>query len=115
MQYKDVKVTHGKVHSYLGMTLDFSKTQKVAITMEGYVKDILKQYDICKAASTPALDHLFEIRESEPLSKAKADEFHSRVAKLMYLAKRTRPDLLTLCAFLSTRVQAPTEDDWAKL
>jgi hypothetical protein len=33
----------------------------------------------------------------------------------MYVAKRVRPDLLTTCAFLSTRVQSSTEDDWAKL
>ena len=37
------------------------------------------------------------------------------MAKLLYLNKRTRPDILTLVAFLTTRVQSPTEDDRAKL
>ena len=41
--------------------------------------------------------------------------WHSYVAKLLYLSKRTRHDILTLVAFLTTRVQAPTEDDQAKL
>jgi hypothetical protein len=37
------------------------------------------------------------------------------VAKLMYLAKRVAPDMCTAVNFLATRVQNPTEQDWAKL
>jgi hypothetical protein len=36
------------------------------------------------------------------------------VAKLLYLGKRSRPDILTT-AFLSTRVLKATEEDWKKL
>ena len=114
-KYKEVKVTRGLIHSYIGMTFDFSSPLKVSVTMEGYIQDVIKLYDVRRSAATPALDHLFEVRESISLARAKADEFHSRVAKLMYLAKRVRPDLLVACAFLSTRVQSPTEDDWTKL
>ena len=55
------------------------------------------------------------MRESPPLSIRVAKYFHTFVAKLLYLSKRTRPDILTLVAFLTTRVQSPTEDDRAKL
>ena len=41
--------------------------------------------------------------------------FHSRTAKLLYLAKRVRPDILTAIAFLTTRTRAPTQDDYCKL
>jgi hypothetical protein len=37
------------------------------------------------------------------------------VAKLLYLAKRARPDILVSVSFLSTRVQDPTTVDWKKL
>jgi hypothetical protein len=37
------------------------------------------------------------------------------VARLLYLAKRTRPDILLTVSFLTTRVQAPTEQDMVKL
>jgi hypothetical protein len=37
------------------------------------------------------------------------------VAKLLYIAKRTRPDLLLSVSFLSTRVNSPDIDDWSKL
>jgi hypothetical protein len=41
--------------------------------------------------------------------------FHTQVAKLLYLAKRTRPDILLAVSFLTTRVQAPDQDDLNKL
>jgi len=34
---------------------------------------------------------------------------------LLYLSKKTRPDILIAVSFLSTRVKAPTYDDWKKL
>ena len=41
--------------------------------------------------------------------------FHTTVAKLLYLAKRVRPDLLTSVGFLSRRVRNPTKQDLLKL
>ena len=41
--------------------------------------------------------------------------FHRHVAKMLYLAKRARPDCLTAVAFLATRVTNCTVDDLAKL
>jgi hypothetical protein len=37
------------------------------------------------------------------------------VAKLLYLAKKTKPDCLTTVAFLATRVSKCTDQDWEKL
>ena len=41
--------------------------------------------------------------------------FHNAVAKCLYLSKRSRPDIQTAVAFLTTRVKEPDEDDWKKL
>ena len=61
-------------------------------------------------------NHLFEINpECEKLSLAQADKFHHFVAKLLYLAKRTRPDIWLAVAFLCTQVMAPDMDDYKKL
>jgi hypothetical protein len=49
------------------------------------------------------------------LSPSEKEDFHSTVAKILYLAKRVRPDILLPTSFLSTRVQCPNEDDRAKL
>lgn len=42
-------------------------------------------------------------------------KFHTLTAKLLYIAKRTRPDILLAVNFLTTRVQAPTVEDQTKL
>lgn len=36
-------------------------------------------------------------------------------AKVLFIAKRGRPDILLAASFLTTRVKAPTGDDWKKL
>ena len=114
--YNDITIHRGAVHSYLGQTFDFSEPKKVKISMSGYVDDLLSEYNVEGCAATPATDKLFVIdATSNNLNGAGAEAFHSRVAKLLYLAKRVRPDILTTIAFLSTRVQAPTEQDNEKL
>jgi hypothetical protein len=46
---------------------------------------------------------------------SESDRFHSVVAKLMYLAKHGRPDILTVCSFLASRVNEPGVCDRLKL
>jgi hypothetical protein len=115
-EFHEIKSTRGDLHSYLGQTFDFSEEGKVRITMEGYINDILESYDVREYAVTPAQADLFDIDSaSERLSGASSDEFHSRVARLLYLAKRVRPDILTAVIFLTTRVKASTQQDMKKL
>jgi hypothetical protein len=49
------------------------------------------------------------------LDKDKSTVFHNLVAKTLFATKRARPDTCTAIAFLTTRVRAPTTDDWRKL
>lgn len=114
--FDKITVHEGLVHSYLGMTWDFSKPGKAAVSMEGYVQDVLKLYQVTGKAASPATEKLFEVNPSSPpLSVKQREELHSRVAKLLYLAKRTAPELLPAISFLSSRVHSPTDEDWAKL
>jgi hypothetical protein len=83
--------------------------------MEKYLEDLLKGIETPKAAS-PATAELFSVDPNSPkLSPSRAEEFHSGVAKVLYLAKRIRPVLLPTVSFLSSRVQNPNEQDWCKL
>jgi hypothetical protein len=98
------------------MLLDFSVPGQVAISMEGYVVDCLRMARSLGRATTPATLHLFEVDEDSPkLSSEDKTFFHSLVAKIYYLAKRVRPDLLTALSFLVTRTSAPTLQDYGKL
>jgi Reverse transcriptase (RNA-dependent DNA polymerase)/Zinc knuckle len=111
-------VNRGKVHDYLGMTLDFSVKGKVKVGMIQYVKNMLAELhdDMDGESPNAAAAHLFDVNEACPkLEKDRAEYFHHHVAKLLFLCKRARPDIQPAVAFLSTRVQAPDEDDYKKL
>ena len=116
-KYEKIKVTRGEryPYPYLEMIANFQQPGVVVIGNPGFMSDLLKEYGVATFSTTPAGENLFDVRESPPLSIPDAKRFHSFVAKLLYLRKRTRLDILTLVAFLTTRVQSPTEDDRAKL
>jgi hypothetical protein len=111
-------ITRGKVHDYLGMTLDFTEVGKVKIKMIDYVKKMLADLpkEMNGESPTPAGDDLFTVDDSkEKVSESRAQFFHTYVAKTLFLCKRARPDLQTAVAFLCTRVQACNDDDYKKL
>ena len=99
------------------MTMDFGQQDgSVCISMSGYTNEILQLYSVTSTATSPATPKLFVIDTDSPcLPEPKRQLFHSAVAKLLYLAKRTRPELLPLISFLASRVTAATEDDMSKL
>jgi hypothetical protein len=49
------------------------------------------------------------------LSNEAAADFHTIVAKALYITKRARPDISLAIAFLTTQVRSPDIEDWEKL
>jgi hypothetical protein len=114
-------VSRGKIHKYLGMTLDYRVPGQVKITMLDYDDEILAAFDKAepkggdtKTSSAP--DSLFKVDEDcEKLAQAKAVELHNLVAKTLYATKRSRLDTCTAITFLTTRVREPDKDNYTKL
>lgn len=109
---------------YTGMTMDFeSEPGHVLVSQEKFIEDLLESVDSDKVYSSPATANLFVTQENQASHSAEdsrvppdvVTKFHSEVAKLLYLAKRTRPDILTTVSFLATRVQNPDSHDISKL
>ena len=115
--YKKLAIKEGKKMDYLGMELDFGTKGVVQLSMAGLIEEVFLEYPVDeKKVSSPAAHHLFEVNElSEKLPGKEKESFHSAVAKLLYIAKRARPDILLAVSFLTTRVQAPDRDDQKKL
>jgi hypothetical protein len=94
----------GLIHDYLGITINFDEPHKVKFTMIDYLEDILSEMpsDMEGIAITPAQDDLFTVDESSPLLNVKdADFYHRTTARLLFAAKRARPNLqvaLRTCA-----------------
>jgi hypothetical protein len=108
--------TDGDVLPFVGMLFDFTQPGVVRVDMPKYIEDAISGLESATPAETPAALDLFAVDESaELLATPAKDDFHSRVAKLLYLAKRTRPDILLPTNFLCTRVLRPTVQDWKKL
>ena len=116
---KKLNVTRGPRHDYLGMNIDFSARGSVAFDMIPYINKVLEAFPekINGVASSPASDHLFQIRpplEAKLLPEVQARAYHHTTAQLLFLS-RVRRDIQTTVAFLTTRVKTPDEDDWGKL
>ena len=124
---KELAKTKGDIHEYLGLTINFSgkynpeepnRTGQVVFTMFDYIEDIIASapLDMRGIAPDPAKSKLFTVNENTPkLNTAGADEFHSMTARLLFAAKRARPDIQVAVAYLCTRVREPTVDDYIKL
>ena len=115
-EYKQLTVNRGRRHEYLGMVFQFSESGTVEVTMKQYTQAILEECGISTSSNEPAANNLFILDSTSPLLVPKDSEtFHRNVAQLLYMATRTRPDILLPIIFLSTRVRNPTEEDRRKL
>jgi hypothetical protein len=118
-QVSELTIRRGKIHDYLGIQFDFSNVGKVVMSMHDYISELLEETpdDLLKGVvSSPASNYLFNVNPAcERLDTETAAILDHLTAKLLYLAKRTRPDLLPTVSFLCTRVQSPDKDDWKKL
>jgi len=100
--------------SYLGMQTNIRETGTV-IDMMFYIKQLLEGVVVPVRAS-PGTKFTFMVTENaKVLDEVDHKEFHMKVAKLLFLSKQARPDILTVVSFLCTRVQTATTEDRAKL
>ena len=86
-------ITRGKVHKYLGMTIDYSSPGKVILSMINYIGKMFDNIpeDMKGGSATPDAHHLFDIAEdATKLSQADTYLFRHFVEKLLYLSKRAR-------------------------
>jgi hypothetical protein len=115
-EYKALTVTRGKIHEYVGMLFEFGEKGTVHVTTEKYTDGVLEECGVETDADTSAAANLFEVDlESKLLTDKERKTFHRHVAQLLYMAVRTRSDILLPIIFLSTRVREPRAKDAMKL
>ena len=94
----------GNEQEYLGMHLKYNENKTVSIHMGDYIKEVISKFDsvshVTSATTTPALQNLFTVNTMSPrLDKDRTEIFHHCVAKLLYVSKRCRLDILTTVSF----------------
>ena len=116
---EDLTVTRGKIHEYLGMTLDFRVKLEVRFSQYEFLKKIfnsLPKSMKIEIEYTAAPEYLFKTTDNScPLNDRRKEEFHTITAKTLWVSQRTRPDVQLSVGFCCTRIQEPTEHDWKKL
>ena len=112
-----MSVSQGKVHEYLGRTLDYTICGQVKTTMFSYIEDILttlnKSYMKGRVTKSRAFtNNIFVVNKyCKKLDQEKVVEFKHLVAKTLCANNRSRTDTCTSTTFLTTKVRAPNEDN----
>ncbi len=110
----------GRKHSYLGVGLEFTAEESLEVSMVKYLGNVIKGFPemITGTPTSPTGDRLFDIRDemdARPLKEERAVAFHHTTAQLLFMATRSRRDIQTALAFLTTRIKNSDKDDWGKL
>jgi hypothetical protein len=110
-----VTATHGKVHDYLGMELDYRKRGELKINMTKYVENMINDFPVKLGKKGIVADSLFNLGTGAKLDTKRSEIFHTFVAKGLFLCKRARPNIQQAIWVLGTRVKDLNQADWEKL
>ncbi len=101
--------------SYLGMQI-MHEQGVVTVDMPYYHEKSPEGSDNLPPCSTPGKKNMFWVDDmAKPLLEVEWKKFHTEVARLLYLLKRSRPDKMTVVTFLCTRVMRAMTEDRLKL
>ena len=115
--FGDLTVSRGNKHTFLGIHFEI-ENGLFKLNMKDQILEAIDTFrdDVSLNVTSPATKNLREVDEtSQQLDKEKSMTFHSVVAKLLFIAKRARPDVDPTIQFLCTRVSKSTVEDWGKL
>ena len=108
-RFGKVKHNEGDNLSFLGLNIKKGENGNITVSQPAFIADILEDWDLSKTAPTPATKDLLQLDEASP--PADVNLFLSQTMKLMYVATKTRPDILFTVSYLASRSSCPTLKD----
>ena len=119
--FPGLQIERGKQLNFLGMEIEFMDDGKASIGTVQYLSNMIETLEkelniiLNKTYATPAGNTLFKVdKNSRKLDEKRSDIFRSYVPKVLWVMKRSRPDLETTVSFLMKKVSEPKRDDWHK-
>jgi len=101
--------------TFLGMEIIRKASGDIKVSMSKYSNEIVIASGVEGISTSPASPELFKDESDMLLTDADKKSFHTAVAKLLYLAKKLRPDILTAVSHLASRVNMPNHQDREKV
>jgi hypothetical protein len=105
-RYHDAKATIGDSLSFLGLLIQ-KRGNVINVSQPAYIDTLVHEYQV-GTATTPTNKVFLHDTKGKPADKTK---FASMIMKLMYLALRTRPDVLFAVTYLASKVHRATVHD----
>ncbi len=115
VHFAGFKVQDGSEIGHLGMRITAAATGDIEVDMTKYTLDAVAAWNPKRAYATPGDRDLFSDGGEDLLDQTSSMAFHSAAARLLFLAKRTRPDILVEVSAMCSRVSVCTRVDWAKM
>jgi hypothetical protein len=114
-EFKEITVKTGPKISFLGMTIEKQECGDYVISQQAYAEEISQDY-VSTLAYVPKSPANSNLKRSNPKSESfDPGKYRSETMKFLYLATRTRPDILYATAVLASRANDPSVDDYNKL
>ena len=117
-EFKEITFNNSNKLEYLGINI-IMEGDTIKLNQYGYIAKIMEKFNVTGGANYPSNEHLFKSKISnnqfEELNEVDIPEYHSCVMSLMFLAIRTRSDIVKEVTYLSTKVKNPAEQDVDKL
>jgi hypothetical protein len=101
---------------FLGMSVTKQANGDISVDQRSMISDIISDYKVTSTSTAPASANILNHHVSDvPLSLPKSKEYRSLNMKLLYLATRTRPDILFPSTVFATRSKCPSAVDYDRL
>jgi hypothetical protein len=112
-RFGDARFDDKKVLNFIGMTITQPKNGIVNVNQKEYIKKIIHESGVTtKSHISPNHPNLMKRKDKSKVKPLQSTtRYLSLLMSLMFLAKRTRPEILTAVCILAGRVQNPDEDD----
>ena len=100
---------------FLGMHIKKHPSGDISIDQEAYVTDLLQEYKITTTSNKPCSVNITNEHHVSDSLLADPTAYRSLNMQLLYLATRTRPDIMFPTTILATRSKSPTIVDYERL
>ena len=114
-RFGDARFDDGETLNYIGMTITQSKNGVIIVKQKEYIKKIVADSGVLKTSTSPNHPNIMKKKTPDVRPLHTQTYYLSLLMSAMFLAKRTRPDILAPVCILATRVQAPDEEDMTSL